>query len=235
MSDPGRTIAAACRALAVADIFDMHGHISVRDGDVLRINDHTASRIAVRPDQIATVRIADGSTLQGNPPSETPLHVAVYRARSDAGSVVHAHPRYSTTFPVAGRPLVTAFNAGAVFGKQVPVYDDPDLIRTEAQGVRLAAALGAERAVLMRGHGFTAVAEDVPSAVMAALYLEESAQRLWLALAIGEPRAYTDDEVQRLAAAGWSRNIVRKTWTDALARARLAGALADLEPPEIPT
>lgn len=228
--DPRRTIALATRALGVAGIFDMHGHLSVRDGEVLHINDHTASRIAIRPDEVATVRIADGKVLAGNPPSETPIHTGIYRVRADVGSVVHAHAPYATTFPVVGKPLFTAFNAGAPLGKVVPVYDDPDLVRTDAQGSRVAEALGGGRAVLMRGHGFTAVADDVPAAVMAALYLEESARRLWLAMAIGEPRPYTDEEVARLAEAGWSPSIVRKTWTDVLARARLAGALADLEP-----
>ena len=50
-------VAAATRMLAVAGIFDMHGHISLRDGDSVFVNGHGASRIAVRPDEIAVVRV----------------------------------------------------------------------------------------------------------------------------------------------------------------------------------
>jgi ribulose-5-phosphate 4-epimerase/fuculose-1-phosphate aldolase len=171
-ADLAREIARATRALAVAGLFDMHGHISVRDSDLAYINSRRASRISVRREEIAVVRIADGKVLAGEPPSETPLHLAVYRAREDAGSVAHFHPLYATAFAVAGRPLVTAFNAGAIFGEQVPVFDDPDLIQQDDQGRRMAEALGGRRAVLLRGHGVAVCAEDIPSCVTASLYLE---------------------------------------------------------------
>ena len=62
-TNPALLVAQATRALAVAGLFDMNGHISVREGDALRINARQASRIAVRPEQVATVRIADGATI----------------------------------------------------------------------------------------------------------------------------------------------------------------------------
>ena len=89
-------VAAASRALAVAGLFDMHGHVSVREGDIAYVNAHSASRIAIRPDEVATVRIADGATLGGTPPSELPIHLEIYRARGDVGAVVHFHALYAT-------------------------------------------------------------------------------------------------------------------------------------------
>lgn len=227
---PRALVAAASRALAVAGLFDMHGHVSLREGDVAFINDHTASRIGLRPDEVAVVRIADGAVASGTPPSETALHLGVLRARPDVASVAHFHPLYATLFAVVGKPLVTAFNAGAIFGRVVPAYDEPDLVRSEAQGRAVAAALGSGRGALLRGHGVVVVGEDVPSCVGAALYLEETARRLWAALAIGEPRPYTDDEVGRLAEQGWQPRVVKKIWRDTLERARRAGALEGIDP-----
>jgi ribulose-5-phosphate 4-epimerase/fuculose-1-phosphate aldolase len=224
-----REVARATRALAVAGLFDMHGHISVRDGDLAYINSRRASRIAVRPEEIAIVRIADGRAEAGEPPSETPLHLAVYRARADAGSVAHFHPLYATAFAVAGRPLVTAFNAGAIFGDQVPVFDDPDLIQQDDQARAMAEALGSRRAVLLRGHGVAVCAEDLPSCVTASLYLEENARRLHAAYGLGTPRPYTTEELARVRASLWRPFVIEKTWIDALERARRAGVLADLE------
>lgn len=222
-------VAAASRALAVAGLLDMHGHVSVREGDLAYINAHSASRIAIRPDEVAVVRIADGGVERGAPPSELAIHIELYRARPDAGAVLHFHALYATALSVAGKPLVAAFNAGAPFGREVPVYDDPALVRTTAQGQRLAATVGGGKAALLRGHGAAVVAPDLVSCVALSLQLEESARRLWLAYSIGEPRRYTDDEIARVAEGLNDPRVVRKFWIDALARARLAGVMGDID------
>ena len=222
-------IATAARVLAHAGLFDMHGHISVRDGDTVYINDRASSRISARPDQIAVVRVSDGRSMgDREPPSETALHLGVYRARPDAGSVTHFHPRAATAFSIAGRPLIVASNAGAWFGGPIPVFDDPELVRTDALGAAVARALGACCAALLRGHGAVVLGEDVPDCVTAALFLEESAERLLLASALGEPHAYTAEEIARVRAGLAQRSVAVKTWTDAVERARVAGRLADL-------
>ena len=227
-SDLTLLVARACRAMAVAGLFDMHGHISVRDGDVIYINDRRSSRATLRTDQVAVVRIADGAPLHGEPPAETALHLACYRARADVGSAAHFHPLFATAFATAGRPLVCAYNAGVAFGATVPVFDDPDLVRRDEQGRAVATVLADHRAALLRGHGAIVVGEDVPTCVTASLYLEESAKRLAYTIALGEPKAYTPDEVARVRASIWQPFVIEKTWIDAVERARLAGALADL-------
>jgi ribulose-5-phosphate 4-epimerase/fuculose-1-phosphate aldolase len=166
--------------------------------------------------------------VSGEPPAETPLHLGCYRARPDIRSASHFHPLAATAFATVGKPLITAFNAGAPFGKAVPVYDDPDLVRFDEQGSAMAKALGRHRAVLLRGHGVAVVADDVPSCVTLSLYLEENAKRLAYAMAIGEPKPYTDDEIKRVAESLWQPFVIEKTWIDAQERARRAGALDDL-------
>ncbi|MCA9782058.1 MAG: class II aldolase/adducin family protein [Calditrichaeota bacterium] len=42
---------------------------------------------------------------QGQPSSETALHLGIYRHRADACAVVHAHPPVATGFAAAGRAL----------------------------------------------------------------------------------------------------------------------------------
>jgi ribulose-5-phosphate 4-epimerase/fuculose-1-phosphate aldolase len=219
----------ATRALAVAGIFDMHGHISVRDGGVFRINSHSASRIAVRREQVATVRIDDGVVLEGDPPSEHPIHIAIYRARADVGAVVHFHALYATSLAVAGKALLAAFNAGAPFGREVPVFDDPRLVRDEPRAGRLAAVLGRGRAAVLRGHGAVVAADDVMGAVALALELEESAHRLWLTYAIGEPKLFSEEELSTVASQLGEPRVVTKIWMDAIERARRAGALGGID------
>jgi ribulose-5-phosphate 4-epimerase/fuculose-1-phosphate aldolase len=226
-------VAAGSRALAVAGLFDMHGHISLREGEMAYVNSHSASRIAIRPDDVAVVRIADGAQVLNSPPSELPIHLEIYRARADVGAVAHFHALYATALAVAGKPLVAAFNAGAVFGREVPVYDDPALVRDGAQGRRLVGVLAGGSAALLRGHGAVVVADDLEACVAMSLELEESARRLWLAYAVGEPRPFSDEEIDQVAGALDDPRVVRKIWIDALERARLAGALADIDPETI--
>lgn len=223
-------VATATRVLAHAGLFDMHGHISLRVGDTIYIGDRGASRISLAPDLVATVRVSDGKSLgKAEPPSETPMHLAAYRARLDVGSVAHFHPRYATAFAVAGRPLVVASNAGAFLGGTIPVHDNPELIRSDALGVPVARDLGSARALLLRGHGALVVAADVPECVTGSLFLEESAHRNHLAASLGAVKEYTPDEVARVRAMLGSRSVAEKTWQDALERARIAGVLAGLD------
>ena len=215
-------VAAASRALAVAGIFDMNGHVSVRDGDLAYVNAHSASRLSLRPEQVAVVRIADGAEVEHTPPSEMALHLGAYRARPDVGAVVHAHPLFATTFAVAGKPLVCAFNSGAWFGHDVPVFDDPVLVRDETGGRAVAGVL--------RERGVLVVGEDIPSVVAGAILLEDSARRLWHAYAIGEPRRFSQAEIETVRAQTSSPRVIRKWWIDALERAKLAGVLDGIDP-----
>ncbi len=225
-----RDTAIATRVLTIAGLFDMHGHISIRDGDAIYICDRGASRLKVTPDLIASVRVSDGKRLsEALPPSETALHLAAYRAKPEVRSVAHFHPLYATAFAVAGTPLVPASNAGAFFGGPIPVHDNPELIRTDELGLPVAKDMGAANAVLLRGHGALVAAGDMQECVTAALYLEESAQRNYVAATLGSVKPYTEDEIRRVREMLASRFVIEKTWVYALEKARFAGALADIE------
>jgi L-ribulose-5-phosphate 4-epimerase len=49
----------------------------------------------------------DGNTVEGNfrPSSDTPTHLALYKAFSDIGGVVHTHSAYATQWAQAGRSI----------------------------------------------------------------------------------------------------------------------------------
>lgn len=225
-------IARASRALAVAGLFDHNGHISARgdDGGTCYINGRQSSRISITPIQVAAVRISDGARIgEIEPPSETPLHLAIYRARPEVGSVAHFHPPVATSFAVAGRPLEIAFCAGSPFGGPIPVYDEPDLVRTDAQGAALAKVLATHRAVLLRGHGVAVCGEDAVACLALSVMLEENARRVWIAATLGPVQAFSADEVARVGNSIWQRSVMLKTWDDALERARVAGVMVGLE------
>ena len=74
------------------------GNTSVRDGDVVRITQTGAELGKLTPEKIVTVDLA-GKVLEGSRPSkEMDMHLAMYRARSNAQAVVHVHPTYAIAY-----------------------------------------------------------------------------------------------------------------------------------------
>jgi len=64
------------------------------------------------------------------------------------------------------------------------------------QGRDLARGLGAERVVLMRGHGFTAAARSLQEVVRMAVYLPLNARVLAEALRLGEVKYLSRGEIE---------------------------------------
>ena len=148
----------------------------------------------------------DGNVLsgEGQPNSEFWIHARIYAARSDIGSVVHAHPPGCVCLTQVGQPHRVVHNQGGPFHDNVSEYERIGLIRTRELGDLLAQHLGRNIAVMMRGHGITTASSDVRSATVAAVFLEESAglQLRMLAAAGGDGtkiRSYTREESERVS------------------------------------
>ncbi len=142
----------------------------------------------------------DGSPESGamKPSVDTPVHVAIYRARADVAAVVHTHSPYATAFSALHRevpPLVS--ESAGYLGGPVRVADYVPPARPDT-GELVAGQLGSDRAVLLPNHGVVAVGEDVRSAFLAAAQVEESAYVAFLALQLGEPHVVPAAEIERL-------------------------------------
>jgi ribulose-5-phosphate 4-epimerase/fuculose-1-phosphate aldolase len=105
---------------------------------------------------------------------------------------------YSTSRTIAGRPRRAVYQHGAILGEEaVPVYDDPCIITNEVDAARLVAALGAARAVELRGHGSVVVGRSVEEAWATALFLEDNSRKQLYATLAGGARFLTPDEIRR--------------------------------------
>ena len=203
-----------------------NGHVSARvpGSDRILISPYGGG-LRVTPEDMVTLEMSGRVLALGPaklaPPSESPIHTAIYRFREDVMAIAHIHPPLSTFFGIADTPIVPVHVSGAVFGAPIPLLDDPDLIKTDGQGERLARALGAHRAVLMRGHGAVTVGESVEAVFLASLYLEENARHQLFASLLGKPRPYTADETRRVRNATWGDDgtrLSRKVWAYHLAK-----------------
>lgn len=229
MTELKTKIAMACQMLCLAELVDYSGHISVRipGTDTFLINGHPVSRAAVTPDDVVTFDL-EGKRIEGkwDLPSELPMHSRVYRARKEVNSVAHLHNRMVVVLSMAGKELVPASNPGGLFGHgPIPVYQDPALIHTNEQGDAVAAALGSRPALILRGHGSVVVGETIEWVFAGCIDLEESALRFYMASTLGPVRAYTEDEVNRVAQGRKKMSVIQKVWDHYVSKTRMSGLM----------
>ena len=226
MPDTSRAIdelVAANHILFDQGVVDGFGHVSVR---------HPASGdrfLLARSIAPALVRAADimEFDLDANPLDaggralylERFIHSEIYRARPDAGAVVHSHSPAVVPFSVArGVALRAVWHLGGILGEGCPVFEIREaagpgtdlLIRNRALGAALAKSLGPGPVVLMRGHGCTVVGSTVRHAVFNAVYTELSAALQSEAMRLGAVTYLTREEAE--AAAACNAAQIDRSW-----------------------
>jgi ribulose-5-phosphate 4-epimerase/fuculose-1-phosphate aldolase len=147
------------------------------------------------------------------------IHSEIYRARPDAGAVVHNHSPAVVPFSVARDvPLRAVWHLGGILGEGCPVFEIREaagpgtdlLIRNRALGAALAKSLGPGPVVLMRGHGCTVVGSTVRHAVFNAVYTEISAALQSDAMRLGAVTYLTREEAD--AAAACNAAQIDRSW-----------------------
>ncbi|MGA1288334.1 MAG: class II aldolase/adducin family protein [Rubrivivax sp.] len=201
------------RMLEHQEIIDYNGHASIRldDGRML-INAGNCQRSRLTVDDICTIDL-DGQVEagRGKPPLEFHLHAGIYRARADVRAVVHAHPRWSTVLTMAGKPYLPVYAQGSLV-HPVPVLDSPNSINNRAMADRLAATLGDRPAALMKSHGAVTVGQTLVEAFVLAAYMEENAQRQFMAMQLGQPYVFDAEELALCRQKLWSQALFQRAW-----------------------
>jgi L-fuculose-phosphate aldolase len=222
LSELRSQLALALRMLERHEIIDFNGHFSARlpDGRGLLINAADSVRSRIAEDDFIEIDF-EGRPLAGarTAPMEFHLHSQIYQRRPDVQAVVHAHPKWSTILTTAGHGWLPVTMQAAVLGP-VATFAKTASINTAPLGQELAQCLGEGKAALMRRHGIVAVAGSVPDAFVHAVYLEENAQRQFLALQIGTPEALSAEECATIGRNLSRPALLRKVWDFHAAKAQ---------------
>jgi L-fuculose-phosphate aldolase len=156
------------------------GHISMRLPDnpaLFFMKAHSVGLDEITMENILTIDL-DGKVVAGTARrhSEVFIHSEILKARRDVNCVIHTHPTYSVALSATGRPMRCYSQPSALFYEQLGAYTDSiALIRTQAMGERVAAALGAHRAALLKNHGVAVVGGSIEEAVITVIMLENAA------------------------------------------------------------
>ena len=194
-----KDIISACRVLSYQKLVEGFGHVSARiPGTEFFILTPRIGLALIKETDLLTMNLR-GEVVEGNrqPPSETWLHTAIMKAKPKVNAITRIHARVANIFSVTDRKLEPVHNHGSFFAGGVPVFQRPDLIRTEGLGSEVARALAEKPAILLRGNGQVTVGGTIPEAVMMAIYLEEAAEILYGAIQIGKPIALTAAESEQ--------------------------------------
>jgi ribulose-5-phosphate 4-epimerase/fuculose-1-phosphate aldolase len=232
LKDELEKLVLANRILAREGVMDVYGHVSIR-------HPHNPDRFfqscSRSPELVSYADLIEfaldcAPIDQRDRPlyGERPIHGAVYSARPDVHAVIHNHTPELLPYTVSPnfklRPLI---HSGACIGCEVPIWDirskfgDTNmLVLNMDQGRDLAATLGSNTVVLMRGHGSTVVGASIERAVMAAVYLKLNAKIQATASRFGEPEFLTPGEISRTQDIFFSEVSVNRAWEYWSSRAR---------------
>ena len=196
---------------------------------------NTAPATVSSAEDLVEYKVSDADAFNPGSPEgfvERRIHSEIYKRHADIHAVVHGHSEAIVPYSITSLPLRACHHMAGFLGTDpVPVYDsavytqpedDSDLmVHSESLGYGLAQHFdGGNVVTLMRGHGFTAVAESVEQAVLCAIYTQKNAAIQTTALTIsaasgnkGEIYYLTEAEARAAALmARWSANRPWKLW-----------------------
>ncbi len=147
------------------------------------------------PDDIVAMT-ADGEARGVRlPSSEWRFHRDIYRARADAGAIVHTHAPFATTLACL-RWAIPAFHyMVAVAGGRNIRCAPYATFGTQALSDYAVAALEGRNACLLANHGMIAIGASLPAALALAVEVETLAEMYWRARQHGEPHVLSDEEM----------------------------------------
>jgi ribulose-5-phosphate 4-epimerase/fuculose-1-phosphate aldolase len=188
----------ASHILANEGILDSFGHVSARS---IKNPDRFFMPRAMPPALVSRADIVevgldckpvapDAPRLNG----ERYIHCEVYKDRNDVQSVIHTHDLAVIPFGLAGISLKPVVVQAGFLPPETPLFEVRDanknqdkrgmLVLNASLGDALAAKLGANPVVLMRGHGETVVGSSVREATVRTIYTHIDAQAQSAALAL---------------------------------------------------
>jgi ribulose-5-phosphate 4-epimerase/fuculose-1-phosphate aldolase len=178
------------------------------DGRRFLLNPRWKHFATIRASDLLLLDADDPETMRrpGAPdPSAWCIHGAVHREVRQARVLLHCHAPYATALATLKDPMLKPIeqNTARFIGLVGLDQEYGGIADDEAEGKRIAAALGRHPILLMGNHGLSVSAPTVAEAFEHLYYFERAARTMLLAYASGQPLNVMSDAVASKTAADW--------------------------------
>jgi HCOMODA/2-hydroxy-3-carboxy-muconic semialdehyde decarboxylase len=171
-------VARAARVLSALGLVTAYGHVSARAGTAMLITP-AADLATVGGAAVIEVPLT-ATALPPGAPAEAWAHLAVYRARGDAGAIARAQPPGAFAVAAVISALPVLHGQAAWLGASVPVHDSALLLRSADLAGQASSSLREGEALLLRGNGALTVGVT-PGIAVARMWLLSAACDAFLA------------------------------------------------------
>ena len=165
----------AARAIGRHALAHAYGHCSTRlDPDYF---------LVCAPKPMLLVDATDDGTVvpvHGELPDgvlgEVRIHQQIYQRRPEINGICRTMPPNAMALAALGQTPKMRHGFGSSFHAGLPLWDDPQLLRSDEQASQLADQLADASAILMRGNGLVVAGETLERAVVLTWYAEDAAR-----------------------------------------------------------
>jgi L-fuculose-phosphate aldolase len=191
-------IVAACRDLGRGDLTQgTSGNASVRrDASSLFISPTGMPYETLEAEDVPLLAYSGHWFGRRQPSSEWRFHRDIFRARDDAGAIVHTHSRYATALACTARGIPAFHYMVAVAGGGDIRCGTYHTFGSQELSDAAVTALQDRRACLLANHGVIALGADLSAALALAAEVENLAAQYCAALAIGGVKLLDDTQMQ---------------------------------------
>lgn len=208
--DAQRRVQLAAGALAKAGLVHAYGHCSTRlDPDTFLVSASRPLSLAAKlPGTPCPVRGALPEGILG----EVRIHQQIYALRPEIGAVCRIMPPAIMALSTQGIVPTPRHGIGAYFA-ELPLWDDPRLLRNDEAAAALAATMGNAVAIVMRGNGAVVAAPTMEQAVTLAWFLEDAARVERDVRAMGfDPQSGKLDRGEIADRQVWAGGVAERMW-----------------------
>jgi L-fuculose-phosphate aldolase len=171
------------------------GNVSVRVPEGFLITASGVPYKKMKPHHIVAMDLDGGYAGEYLPSTEWRMHMDIYKARAEAGAIVHVHSPYATAL-AALRKDVPAFHymIGVTGGTSLRVSDYAEF-GTQALSDTMLKAMTERKACLLANHGQICFSNDLAKALWLAGEIEALCHQYWAASLAGQPVILNDDQM----------------------------------------
>jgi L-fuculose-phosphate aldolase len=174
------------------------GNVSQRTPDGYLLTASGVDYEHMQPEQVVEMDLDAGYRGNWLPSSEWRMHQDLFRARPDAGAIIHTHSIYATALSCLRRDIPAFHYMIGVCGGATLRCSDYATFGTQALSEAMLAAIADRNACLLANHGMICYAADLDDALKLAVEVETLCRQYFIASQAGTPALLDGDEMNRV-------------------------------------